>query len=172
MPELSPANTDGWQIGDPAAIKMTPKELMLWSRPGGNLLLTRKDNFKKCSISAALAVNDGTEAFLVMRARPGPDGWRAVTSRIIGRGGKVRAGAASIDFQTKDNTAHTVEKPTGKTFRMNFNMNERGAAHVTVNGVETSVIDCDPPAPDEPAGAAGIFVKTGKILVESLMIRE
>ena len=93
MPELGPANTDGWQVGDPAAIKMTPKELMLWSRAGGNLLLTRKDNFKKCSISAALAVNDGTEAFLVMRARQGPDGWRAVTARIIGQGGKVRVGA-------------------------------------------------------------------------------
>jgi hypothetical protein len=172
MPELSPANTDGWQVGDPAAIKMTPKELMLWSRSGGNLLLTRKDNFKKCSISAALAVNDGTEAFLVMRARPGPDGWRAVTARISGQGGKVRAGAGSIDFQNAENAANTVEKPTGKAFRMNFVMNERGAAHITVNGVETSVINCEPPAEDEPTGAAGIFIKTGKILVESLMIKE
>ena len=103
MPELSPANTDGWQVGDPAAIKMTPKELMLWSRAGGNLLLTRKDNFKKCSISAALAVNDGTEAFLVMRARPGPDGWRAVTARISGQGGKVRVGAVLMDFQNAEN---------------------------------------------------------------------
>jgi serine/threonine protein kinase len=172
IPELGPANTDGWQVGDPAAIKMTPKELMLWSRPGGNLLLTRKDNFKKCSISAALAVNDGTEAYLVMRARQGADGWHAVTSRIIGQGGKVRAGAVSMDFQKSENAANTVEKPTGKAFRMNFVMNERGAAHITVNGVETSVINCDPPSPDEPTGAAGIFIKTGKILVESLMIRE
>ncbi len=171
-PELGPANTDGWQIGDPAAIKMTPKELMLWSRPGGNLLLTRKNDFKKYSISVRLAVTESTEAFLALRARPGTDGWHAVTARIIAQGGKVRTGVCSTDFKNAENAASTVENPTGKTFMMSLVMNERGATHLSVGGRETSAITSDPPAPDEPTGAAGLFIKSGKVLIESLSINE
>jgi hypothetical protein len=171
-PELGPNNTDAWQIGDSGAIKMTTKELLLWNGPGGNLLLTRKNDFKKCTISVALAVNEGTEAYLALRARLGQDGWRAVTSRIIGQGGKVRVGYGSLDFQASNSEAGSVVKATGKAFRMRFVIDEKGVARVYVGNDQTSIITSDEVAAEENSGAAGLYIKTGKVLVESLMIKE
>jgi serine/threonine protein kinase len=171
-PELGPNTTEDWQIGDPGAIKMTLKELMLWAGPGGNLLLTRRDDFKKCSISVALAVNDDTEAYLALRAHHGPDGWRAITSRIIGQGGKVRAGLAAFDFQAEEQGKAPAEKMTRQPFRMKFLIDEKGAARVYVGNELTASINDEDHAEREDAGAAGLFVKSGKILIESLVIRE
>jgi hypothetical protein len=131
--------------------------------------LSRKDDFKKCAITATVAVNEGAEAYLALRAHPGPEGWRAVTTRIVGRGGKVRIGNGGLDFQN-DERDSLLERDSLRPFGISFVLDDRGIARVTVGGQSSSISNGDNKGLEE-GGAAGVFVKSGKVLIESLNIR-
>ena len=94
-PPLLPGDAQGWRAGDPSLVAADEKGLVLKAGADGNFLITRDVDYKKCSINVELSVAEGTEAFLVLRASEGPDGWRGVTSRIVDEGGKIRAGGCS-----------------------------------------------------------------------------
>jgi serine/threonine protein kinase len=171
-PELSAENSQAWLAGDPGAIKLTNKGLSLEKGSAGNLLLTRRSDYTKCSMSITLAADENAEAYLALRAHLGPDGWHAVTSRIVCEGGKVRAGFASIDFQTQERGHQIAEKPAGKTFMIRFVIDDKGADRVFINGQETSSLSNANHPVQEYVGAVGLFVKSGKVLIESLNVSE
>ena len=171
-PELSVENSQAWLVGDPRAIKLTSKGLSLEKGSAGNFLLTRRSDYTKCSMSITLAAFENAEAYLALRAHQGPDGWHAVTSRIVCEGGKVRAGFASFDFQPQERGRQIVEKPTGKTFMIRFEIDDKGADRVFVGGQETSSSPHVNQPVQEFVGSAGLFVKSGKVLIESLKVSE
>ncbi|MGO8899533.1 MAG: hypothetical protein ACLQU5_14485 [Isosphaeraceae bacterium] len=171
-PELSVENSQAWLAADPRAIKLTGKGLSLEQGSAGNFLLTRRSDYTKCSMSITLAAFENAEAYLVLRAHQGPDGWHAVTSRIVCEGGKVRAGYASFDFQPQERGRQIAEKPTGKTFMIRFEIDDKGADRVFVSGQETSSSPHVNQPVQEFVGSAGLFVKSGKVLIESLRVSE
>ncbi len=65
-----------------------------------------------------------------------------------------------------------MEKPTGKTFMIRFQIDDKGADRVFVDGQETSSSPHVNQPVHEFVGAAGLFVKSGKVLIESLNVSE
>ncbi len=169
-PELSAGNSQAWQVGDPAAIKLTNKGLSLEPGSEGNFLLTKRRNFTRCSITITLAAFEGAEAYLVLRAHQGPDGWHAVTSRVACEGGKVRAGFASFDFQSPEQGRQVVEKPVGNKFMIRFEIDDKGVDRVFISGKETSLPNHVNHQVQQFVGSVGLFVKSGKVLIESLKV--
>ncbi len=102
----------------------------------------------------------------------GPDGWHAVTSRIVCSGGKVHSGFASFDFQPHESGRQLAEKPAGKTFQIRFKIDENGADRVFIGGLETSSSPSVNQQVREYVGAVGLFVKSGKLLIESVRVDE
>src|SRR5271157_2973605 len=167
-PELSEGNSQAWLVGDPAAIKLTSKGVSLEKGSAGNFLITRKRDFTRCSMQITLAASEPAEVYLALRAHQGPDGWHGVTSRIVCEGGKVRAGFASFDFLTQESGRHIVEKPAGKSFMIRFEIDDKGADRVFINGQETSSPNHVNHQVQQFVGSVGLFVKLGKVLIESL----
>jgi hypothetical protein len=172
-PELTLENSQEWRVGDPGAIKQTSKCLSLAGRPEGNFLVTRKDDYKKCSVRITLALAEGTEAYLALRAHQEPDGWRAVTSRVICEGNKVRAGHQSFDFQVAESGKRTEEKPASKPFLIRFLIDEQGLDRVYIGNKQTSSSNyAKQPAVRDSVGSVGLFVKSGRVDIESLHVSD
>jgi len=169
-PELSTGNSRAWLVGDPGAIKLTSKGLSLEKGAAGNFLLTRRRDFTRCSMRITLAASENAEVYLALRAHQGPDGWHAVTSRIVCEGGKVRAGLVSFDFQTQEGGRQIAEKPAGKTFMIRFEIDDKGADRVFIGGQETSSANHLNHQVQQFVGSVGLFVKSGKVLIESLKV--
>ena len=94
-------------------------------------------------------------------AHQGPDGWHAVTSRVVCEDGKVRAGFASFDFQTTEHGRQIVEKPAGTTFLIQFEIDDKGADRVFVGRQETSSSPHVNHPVQQYVGAVGLFVRSG-----------
>jgi hypothetical protein len=171
-PELSLEHSEEWTVGDPSAIKLTAKGVSLEQGPGGNFLLTRKSNWKRCTMSVTLAVTENTEAFLVLRAHRQADAWRGITSRITGSGGKVALGGLSTDFQVKERGRRSTEKPVNKTFVVRFTIDQREASRVLLGAQEMASENFAAELGRDDAGAAGLFVRRGRVLIESLSVVE
>jgi hypothetical protein len=171
-PELSLEHSEEWTVGDPSAIKLTPKGVSLEQGPDGNFLLTRKSNWKRCTMSMTLAVAENTEAFLVLRAHQKAEAWRGITSRITGSRGKVALGGLSRDFQSKEHGRRSTEKSVNKTFMMKFIIDERGASRVLLGAQETASANFPAQSDGDHTGSAGLFVKRGSVLIESLSVVE
>ena len=163
-PEMTPANASGWQFGDPSHITMQEKGLVVEAgKAGGNFLLTRDTSFRKGSISINLSASAGTEAFLVLRATEGPDGWRAVTSRIVEEGGRIRVGLQSHDFAVPERRGRRAapsrgEFDPGKSIHMKFSIDAAAKAQVVSNGrLATTVVHGGPAgrAPSACSSARG-----------------
>ncbi len=121
-------------------------------------------------MTITLAVFENAEAYLALRAHQGPDGWHAVTSRVAFEGGKVRAGFASFDFQSPEQGRQTVEKPVGNKFMIRFEIDDKGADRVFISGKETSLPNHVNHQAQQFVGSVGLFVKSGKVLIESLKV--
>src|SRR5207237_4427560 len=115
-PPLIPDASESWRFANPSDVRMNRKGLVIGAGQGGNVLLTKADGYRKCTISLALAASKGTEAYLAIHAQRGPDGWEAVTSRIAEAGGKVRAGTLSTDFQDLESGKPPDGLVTGRPF--------------------------------------------------------
>ncbi len=90
-PMLAPDNLKDWRVGNPDAIEMDESGVFLSAGSSGNLLLTRYEGFRDCTLRLDVSAAKGTEAFLALRAHRGPDGrWRAITSRLYDEGGRIR----------------------------------------------------------------------------------
>ena len=77
-PELSVENSQAWLVGDPGAIKLTNKGLSLEKGSAGNFLLTRRSDYRKCSMSITLAAFENAEAYLALcGTRDRTDGTRS-----------------------------------------------------------------------------------------------
>jgi serine/threonine protein kinase len=170
-PSLSPENLDNWQIGNPKLINMSEKGVRIAAGTSGNLLLTSAASYRKCTLTLTLAAMKGTEAFLVLQARRDRQGWHAVTARIFEENGKIRVGHQAIDFKTEELGAARQEFAPGKLFGMRFDVDEKNVAHVIVKGVETSSVAMNQHPADQGAGAVGVFVKSGTILIERLGVQ-
>ncbi len=170
-PELSPENSEEWLTADPDAIKLTGKGLILEKGTAGNYLLTRKSDHGKCSMSIMLAAFENTEAYLTLHAHQEPDGWHAITSRVVCTGGKVQAGSASADFQTQER-GQLVARPPGKAFLIRFEIDDDRTDRVFIGGQQTSSSSHGGQTLPAPSGSVGLFVKSGKVLIESLHISE
>jgi serine/threonine protein kinase len=168
-PFLAPKETDGWQIGDADLLKMSKRNIELVAGPDGNFLITKRQDFKKCSIIISLAATEGTEVFLSLRAGQSPEGWRAVTSRIIVEGGKVHAGMSSINFQIPERDMIRTELTPKKTFLINFSIDANNTGRISINGKETSSFTLDKAQQvDAVVGSVGLFIKSGTVAIESL----
>ena len=119
-PALLPDDSRGWRAGDPSLVAADEKGVVLKAGDGGNFLITRDADYKKCSLKVELSAAPGTEAFLVLRASEVPGGWRGVTSRIVDEGGKIRAGLQSTDFALPERGEGRLEFAPGQNFRIQF----------------------------------------------------
>ena len=140
--------------------------------PQGNFLLTADETFRKGTLSIVLSVKKETEAFLALRARRGPRFWRAITSRVNEEHGKIVAGHQSIDFQTLETGSGKKQFAPDKSFVMKIYLDDTNVARVTVKGEKTSTVKHDGPPRVEEAGAVGVFVKSGTVVIKHLEVRE
>jgi hypothetical protein len=172
-PNLTPDDTEGWRAGDPAHISMTGRGLTVKAgTSGGNYFLTRRTDYKKCTLRVVLSATEGTEAYLVLRAAEGPDGWRGITSRIVDEGGKIRAGWQSMDFATPERGGDPkADFKPGADFTVRFSIDETNKATV-LSQLKTSTVAHDGPRHLDPSGAAGLFVRKGSVTVKSLRVDE
>jgi hypothetical protein len=171
-PEFSPNNVRGWRIGDPGAIKVNSEGIALSAGSGGNFLLTSSGKFKKGSLVIDLEAAEGTEAYLALRAHEGSDGWHAVTSRVDVDSGKVRVGNEALDFNDEERgTSRRQEFATGTLIPIKFEVNDKGTGLVFVRGKPTASENLTSGPADGWVGAAGVFVKSGTLLIHSLQVR-
>ncbi|HKM52513.1 MAG TPA: protein kinase, partial [Isosphaeraceae bacterium] len=171
-PELSPSNSREWRVADPSAIKMTGKGVQLEEGSGGNFLLTRKSDYRKCALHMALAVEANTEAYLVLRAHQDGGVWHGLTARIAAHGGNVVMGHQSTDFQPDDRGRQSIAKPLNKPFLISFTIDEKHVAKVFVGAERTALVDYAHHPAHKYVGSAGLFVKSGKVLIERLSLSE
>jgi formylglycine-generating enzyme required for sulfatase activity/serine/threonine protein kinase len=171
-PEIGPDNVREWRIGDPSAIKMSSQGIVLSAGPGGNFLLTRSDDFKKCSLRIEFEAGDVTEAYLALRAREGPDGWHAVTSRIDVEKGRVHVGHQGFDFEAQESgLGRRPDYGTGTLILIGFETTAKGIGLAHVRGVNTASANLDVGPAAGWTGAGGVFVRSGKLLIHSITVR-
>ncbi len=60
----------------------------------------------------------------------------------------------------------------GKPVVMRFEIDEKNVARVAVKGENTSVANLDRPPPGEDAGAVGILVRSGTLVIERLDVQD
>jgi hypothetical protein len=171
-PIARPDDMTAWQVGDPDRIEMDRDGVSLSAGPGGNLLLTRKESFRRCKLSLTLSVQKGTEAFLALLAHRGPDGWRAITARVYDEGGRIRAGHQSTDFQLPDQGTRLETVPLGKSFRITFEINGQHMARLVSNSKETSTMAYAKAPAGNYQGAVGVFVKSGTVVIHAMDVQE
>ena len=170
-PTLTANNLEAWQVGDIDHIEINEKALALSAGPNGNLLLTKRGNYKSCTLKLTVAATKGTEAFLALRAHRGPEGWRAITSRVVDEGGKIRAGPHSVDFQLPEKGQRPQDFALEKTFVIRFEIDDASVARAIVKQETWTTAYTLPPA-SEYTGAVGLFVKSGTLLVYAMNIQE
>ena len=171
-PSLAPENLENWQIADPDHIKISADGVSLAAGPHGNFLLTRDESFRKCTLSIILSVKEGTDAFLALRARRGPQVWRAITSRVNEESGKILAGHQSIDFHVLEEGSGRKQFAPDKSCVMKIHLDDKNVARVTVKADRTSSVKHDGPPRVEDAGAVGVFVKSGTVVIKHLDVQE
>ena len=168
-PALLPGDVHGWRAGDPSLVATDAKGLHLEAGSDGNFLITRDPDYKKCSITVDLSVTEGTEAYLVLRASEGPEGWRGVTSRIVDEGGKIHAGLQSVDFALPERGEGRVAFAARENVHLQFSIDAKNRAEVVVKGkVLSSVVHGGPGRADDMVGAVGLFVRKGSLTIRSL----
>ena len=150
---------------------MNERALTLAAGADGNFLLTRRANYRKCSVKLDMALTRGTEAFLALRAARGPDGWNALTSRVVDVNGTVRVGHQSLDFRADESGTGLKEFATDTFITVTFEDNGRGTRRVLVKGKPTSVMEEGDNA-DGDGGSVGLFVKSGTVVIRSVMVEE
>ncbi len=144
---------------------------MVDAGPGGNFLLTSRSDYRKCALKVQLSASENAEAYLILRAAEGPDGWRGVTSRIVDEGGKIHAGLQSLDFATPERGDARVEFKPKAPFRMIFSMDEANKGTVYAQ-LRTTTVAHEGPRHLDPAGAVGLFVRKGSVTVQSMRVDE
>jgi hypothetical protein len=160
-----------WRVGDPQRIAMNRRGVFLSAGPGGNLLLTRRDDYRKCELSITLSATRGTEAFLAVRAHRGPDGWRGITARVFDEGGRIRAGHQSVDFRLPDQGRAIETADPEKPLRMRFRIDDKGVSRLDIRKETSSIDNASTPA-GRYAGAVGVFVKSGTVIIHDMDVRD
>jgi hypothetical protein len=171
-PIARPDDMTAWQVGDPDRIEMDRDGVSLSAGPGGNLLLTKRETFRRCTLSITLSAKEGTEAFLALRAHRGPDGWRAITARVYDEGGRIRAGYQSADFQLPDRGKRLETVPPGKSFRIRFQVDGRDFASLIASQNDTSSMSYAKTPVSDYRGAVGVFVKSGTLVIHAMDVQE
>src|SRR5262249_33378305 len=54
-PMARPDDMTAWQVGDPDRIEMDRDGVSLSAGPGGNLLLTKRENYRRCTLSMTVS---------------------------------------------------------------------------------------------------------------------
>ena len=171
-PPLAPDDIKEWRVSDPDSIEMDETGVFVSAGPNGNFLLTRRANYRGCSLTLDVSATKGTEAFLALRAHRGPDGWRAITSRVIDEGGRIHAGGQSADFRVPERGKILMDLVPARRFHVVFQIDRAGAARLVVKQKDTSRNSyADLPA-GESAGAVGVFVRSGTLIVHGLDVEE
>jgi serine/threonine protein kinase len=169
-PLLSPDDTNAWWLGDGGAMTFGARGLIITAGQGGNHLLTKKRDYLKSSLKLSVALSQGAELYLALHARPGTDGWHAITLRVAEDAGKVLAGGQSVDFKASEAAQARLEWKAEQFYNVTFEDDGRGACRVLVNGKPVLPLPRAPDAANAP-GAVGLFVKSGSIVVRSIDIR-
>ncbi|MGP0066813.1 MAG: hypothetical protein ACLQGP_24885, partial [Isosphaeraceae bacterium] len=170
-PALAADNVAAWQFGDPAHIEINHQGVFLSAGPGGNLLLTKRENYKRCTFKVTLAATKGTEAYLALRAHRREGEWCAITARIADEGGKIRVHHPSLDFQPPEAGTKPLEFPLEKSFVFRFEINDANVAQVRINQETWKRAYTSPPASDY-TGAVGLFVKSGTVVIYAMNVQE
>jgi Protein kinase domain len=173
-PMARPDEMTAWQVSDAGRFEMDRDGVSLSAGPGGNFLLTRRDTYRSCKLSITLSAQKGTEAFLALRAHLGPDGWRAITARVHDEGGRIRVGYQAIDFQPADHPPRGARPETvapDKSFHIRFEIDGRDVAQLVANKETSSMAYAKTPVVDY-RGAAGVFVKSGTLVIHAMDVQE
>jgi hypothetical protein len=170
-PILRPDDLRSWRIGDPERIDMSRKGVFLPAGPSGNLLLTRRADYKKCQLSITLSATRGTEAFLALRAHRGPDGWRGITAPVFDEGGRIHAGRQSVDFRLPDRRRAIEATDPERPLRILFRIDDQGASRLEIRK-EKSSMDHAPTPAGQYVGAVGVFVKSGTLIIHAMDVHD
>jgi hypothetical protein len=170
-PLLTATDLQAWQLSDPDSILMSANDLSVSSGRNGNLLLTKREDYKRCTLNLTMAATKGTRAFLALRAHRGPDGWRAITLPIIDRDGKIQVCRQSLDFELTDPAQGSQGFAPGKTFLISFAIDNASRTHISLTKAKSTTDHVRPPGSDYE-GSAGVFVKSGTLIIYKMDIRE
>jgi hypothetical protein len=170
-PQLAPDDFKAWRVGDPDLIEMDEEGVYVSAGPNGNLLLTKNAADRRCTLTIDVSVTKGTEAYLALRAHEGPDGWRAITSRLIEEGGKVRAGGQSADFQLPERGKPLTDLVPARRFHIVFQIDGANVCRLTVKQKGTSSTSYANLPAGEYAGAVGVFVKSGSLIIHHMDVK-
>jgi hypothetical protein len=171
-PMARPDDMTAWQVGDPDRIGMDRDGVSLSAGPGGNLLLTKRESYRRCTLSMTVSAKKGTEAFLALRAHRGPDGWTAITARVYDDEGRIRAGYQSTDFQPSERGTRPETVAIDKSFRIKFQIDGQDVAGLIVNQTTTSSITYAKTPAADYRGAVGVFVKSGTLVIHAMDVQE
>jgi hypothetical protein len=171
-PTLAVDRTSEWLTGGADQVKVAADRLVLEAGEAGNFLITRRSDYGPCTLNAVVVLEEGSEAYLALRAHRGARGWRGITSKIVTENDSVRAGFQSFNFQARERGKIHSEGRIGEPLPLRFALDQAGLARVYVGNQETSVASYENQEVLEAPGAAGLFVKSGRVLIESLEIIE
>jgi serine/threonine protein kinase len=170
-PTLTADNLTAWQVSDPDHIEINHKGVFLSAGPNGNLLVTKRETYKSCTLTLTLAATKGTEAFLSLRAHRDPDGWHALTARVTDEGGKIRVDHPSLDLEPSENGTRLQDLAPEKPFFIKFEIKDENVARVRIKR-EVWPMDCSKPPASEYTGAVGLFVKSGTLIIFAMNVQE
>jgi hypothetical protein len=166
-PQLTSIEYSDWLIRDPKAIAITREGVTLGP---GNFLVTKRDDYRHAHVTVEVAGEPGTVAFVAQRVTAGPKGWLAATSMIVDADGRIRAGLEGRNFNDSEIGAHRLDFAYGEFFKIDHITNEDGNAFVRVNDQHTTGVGHGNAIPER--GAVGIFVKSGSVLIRSLVVTD
>jgi hypothetical protein len=171
QPPLTSKDARAWQIGNPQSVKVIEGGLRVSAGPEGNYLLTRRDRYAACSIKLELAAAKGTEAFLALRAGGGPQGWHAITARVWDESGRIKAGMQYFNFGLPEFGERFKDFGLGESFKIEFRIDQQKQGFVLINGERTAGVAYNEGNCAE-FGAVGLFVRSGTVVIKSLVVTD
>jgi hypothetical protein len=171
-PSLAPNQLKNWRIADFDQINMNKKDVTLKQGTGGNLLVTVNEEYDKCELFLRIALSKGSEVFLALRAKEGPQGWLGVTTRLYEEGGNIHAEQLSLNFE-KASELKMAKPPNPDTpIPISFSIDAKGVARLAIAEQETFSATYKAPPNGLREGAVGVFVKGGSVSISHLDVRD
>lgn len=163
-------NTENWIAASPKrATTDDAGYLQIAAGSQGNVVVTRKNNFKLPTVNVTLSASAGTDAYIIINARQKNGKWLGVTSRIRFDDGKIVAGGQRTNF--REDSGRLKKYEVDEYFDLQFKIHEIDdkpealMVRSQANSKFTGAIAYKKRSSGE-AGAVGFIVNQGAISVK------
>lgn len=174
LPFTPAFDEENWVISAPNFAEIKEERLNIYAAQGGNIVLTKKHDYRHPDVTVEVAAAAGTEAFLILNAQLKEGKWSGVTSKIHFANGKINAGGQRTGFREN---LENREFEVGEDFRLRLYVRQHpgdaGAKLVksNVNNSGTGNISYSFKNTNE-MGAVGFMVTRGGLSIKSFKVSE